>query len=66
MKVIVNGDSSDIRDGSTIAELLEGLQISRDRVAVEVGLEIVPKLRYDTHALRPGDRVEIVQFVGGG
>jgi thiamine biosynthesis protein ThiS len=35
-------------------------------VAVEVGLEIVPKARYDTHTLLEGDRVEIVQFVGGG
>jgi len=66
MKVIVNGDSADIRDGSTIAGLLEDLQIGRDRVAVEVGLEIVPKVRYDTHILQEGDKVEIVQFVGGG
>jgi sulfur carrier protein len=66
MKISVNGDSADIRDNSTVAELLEDLQIGRDRVAVEVGLEIVPKARYATHTLLEGDRVEIVQFVGGG
>jgi len=66
MKVLVNGDSTDIRDGCTVAELLEALQIGRDREAVEVGLEIVPKASYDSHALREGDKVEIVQFVGGG
>ena len=66
MKVIINGDSTDIRDNSTVAELLEGLQIGRDRVAVEVGLEIVAKALYDTHILLEGDKVEIVQFVGGG
>jgi len=66
MKVVVNGDSIDIVDGSTVAELLEGLQIGRDRVAVEVGLEIVPKAHYTTHILQEGDHVEIVQFVGGG
>jgi len=66
MKVVVNGESMDISDGLTVAGLLEGLQIGRDRVAVEVGLEIVPKAGYDTHALREGDKVEIVQFVGGG
>jgi sulfur carrier protein len=66
MKVMVNGDSTDIRDGITVAELLEDLQIGRDRVAVEIGLEIVPKAQYTTHILREGDRVEIVQFVGGG
>jgi sulfur carrier protein len=66
MKITVNGDSTDIRDGSTVAGLLEDLRIGRDRVAVEVGLEIVPKAHYDTHVLLEGDRVEIVQFVGGG
>lgn len=66
MKVIVNGDSADIREDRTVAGLLEDLQISRDRVAVEVGLEIVPKAQYDSHVLKEGDKVEIVQFVGGG
>jgi thiamine biosynthesis protein ThiS len=66
MKVIINGDSTDIRDGSTVAELLADLRIGRDRVAVEVGMEIVPKICYDTHTLAEGDRVEIVHFVGGG
>jgi len=66
MNVIVNGDSTNIRDNSTVAELLEDLQIGRDRVAVEIGLEIVPKARYDAHILLEGDKVEIVQFVGGG
>jgi len=66
MKVIVNGDSADVTDGCTVAGLLESLQIGRDRVAVEVALEIVPKARYDSHILLEGDKIEIVQFVGGG
>ena len=66
MKVMVNGDSTDIRDNSTVAGLLEDLRIGRERVAVEVGLEIVPKAHYDTHVLQDGDKIEIVQFVGGG
>lgn len=66
MKVVINGDPADIRDGSTVAGLLEVLQIGRDRVAVEIGQEIVPKARYDTHTLKEGDKVEIVHFVGGG
>ena len=66
MKVIVNGESTDIRDGITVAELLEVFQISRDRVAVEIGMEIIPKALYTTHTLQEGDQVEIVQFVGGG
>ena len=66
MQIIVNGEPADIRDGSTVAELLEHLQIGRDRVAVEAGLQIVPKASYDSHTLSEGDRIEIVHFVGGG
>ena len=66
MQVMVNGESTDIKSGSTVAELLELLQIARERVAVEVGLEIVPKANYDSHVLTEGDRIEIVHFVGGG
>jgi sulfur carrier protein len=66
MKVIVNGEVSDVRDGATVAELLVSLEINRDRVAVEVGREIVAKAGYDTSVLQDGDRIEIVQFVGGG
>jgi sulfur carrier protein len=66
MKVVVNGEPTEIRDGSNVAGLLEELQISRDRVAVEVGMEIVPKACYDTHTLQESDKIEIVQFVGGG
>ncbi|MBC8018362.1 MAG: sulfur carrier protein ThiS [Verrucomicrobia bacterium] len=66
MRVIVNGESTEARDGGSVAELLSQLQIQRDRVAVEVNLEIVPKSHYDSHTLADGDRIEIVQFVGGG
>jgi thiamine biosynthesis protein ThiS len=66
MRVMVNGESADIKDGCTVAELLDHLQIGRERVAVEVGLQIVPKANYDTYTLSEGDSIEIVHFVGGG
>jgi sulfur carrier protein len=66
MQVMVNGESADIKDGSTVAELIGHLQIGRERVAVEIGLQIVPKAKYDSHTLSEGDSIEIVHFVGGG
>ena len=66
MNIIVNGEPRDVSDGTTVAGLLDELGIERTRVAVEVGLDIVPKNRYAEHALQAGDRVEIVHFVGGG
>jgi len=66
MQVMLNGNPADIKEGSTVAELLEQLQIGRERVAVEVNLEIVPKSTYDSHTLATEDRIEVVHFVGGG
>ncbi len=66
MIITVNGTSTEVRDGCGIGDLLEQLAIRRDRVAVEVNREIIPKADHDTHLLAAGDEVEIVQFVGGG
>ena len=66
MRVMLNGEPSEISDKSTVADLLDSLRIGRERVAVEVNLDIVPKAMYGTRLLSAGDKIEIVHFVGGG
>ncbi len=66
MQVKLNGELREVPDGATIAGLLAHLGVKAPRVAVEVNEAVVTKDRYDTHALRAGDSVEIVAFVGGG
>ncbi len=66
MKLTVNGEVRELPDGTTVAALLELLKISAERVAVEVNEEVVRRARYAEARLSPGDRVEIVTFVGGG
>jgi len=66
MELRVNGNISNFHDGITIAELLKGLQIEPQRVAVEVNLEIIKKQDYQNYVLKHGDSVEVVNFVGGG
>ena len=46
--------------------LLATANFAERRIAVEVNREIVPKSRHGQHVLRDGDRVEIVQAMGGG
>ena len=50
----------------TIQDLLKELQIDQGRVIVEVNLSIVRKSEFPTFKLHDGDKVEIVNFVGGG
>jgi sulfur carrier protein len=66
MRVTVNGDARELRDGLTIDELVAALGLGARRVAVEVNLDVVPRTDYAQRALSDGDVVEIVQFIGGG
>jgi sulfur carrier protein len=66
MQLIVNGESLKLSDVKTLHELLDKLQIDPVRVIVEINLSIVRKSEYPTFQLNAGDKVEIVNFVGGG
>jgi len=63
----VNGEARRVAAGSSIQDLLRELGIAdRSRVAVERNRDVVPRARQEQTLLVPGDRVEIVTFVGGG
>ncbi len=66
MDIVVNGETRTIREGATVLSLLAELSLPESRVAVERNREIVRKAEFAGTALRDGDRVEIVTFVGGG
>jgi sulfur carrier protein len=65
MRIQVNGELREVRAG-TILALVEELGLDVRKVAVERNLEIVPKSLHAGTALADGDRIEVVQFVGGG
>jgi sulfur carrier protein len=66
MKLQINGEERELPDGLTLAELLHQLGMKADRVAVELNREIVRREAWPQTPLKTGDRLEIVQFVGGG
>jgi sulfur carrier protein len=66
MQIDFNGQRREISPHTTVAQLLEQLQLSDRHVAVEVNLELVPRGRHALHALAEGDRLEVVSLVGGG
>ena len=51
---------------ATVAALVDELGLDRRKVAVERNLVIVPRSLHASTPLADGDRIEIVQFVGGG
>ena len=65
-KIQLNGDPYEINDGTNLNELLNKLKIQKNKVAIEVNGEIVEKNKYPNLILNKGDKVEVVQFIGGG
>jgi sulfur carrier protein len=66
MHLRINGESRQVPDSLDVAGLVELLGMKSDRVAVELNREIVPRAEWQGRALREGDDLEVVHFVGGG
>ena len=62
----LNGEPYKIGEQARLAELIERLNLNRGRIAVEINHAVVPKAEYGDRVLKPGDKVEIINFVGGG
>jgi len=65
MRLVINGDERSYT-AAKLDALIEELGMKGDRVAVELNREIVPRQSWSATALKDGDRLEIVHFVGGG
>jgi sulfur carrier protein len=66
MRIEVNGEPRDVPEETTVTGLLSLLGVAGGPVAVERNREIVPRAQHASTALREGDQLEVVQFVGGG
>ncbi len=64
-RIVVNGDLRDV-SSMTVQALIVELGFDIRKVAVERNLAIVPKSLHAETKLAEGDRIELVQFVGGG
>ena len=66
MNLFINGKETSFNSPLTLAGLVEQLGMKPDRVAVELNRNIAPRDQWASISLAEGDRLEIVQFVGGG
>lgn len=69
MQITLNGERHEVAgsvSSVTVNELLAQLNIDARRVAVELNLVVLKRDAFGSTALREGDEVEIVNFVGGG
>jgi thiamine biosynthesis protein ThiS len=64
--ITLNGEPFEIDEPLSVADLLTRLAIDPRRVAIEHNLEILKRNAFPDTLVHEGDRIEIVNFVGGG
>jgi thiamine biosynthesis protein ThiS len=66
MQITINGEKKTIDNNTTLAALLNELNIDAQKVAVELNRNIINKSDYSKTILKENDSLEIVSFIGGG
>ncbi len=66
MQVTVNGVATDVAETTTVAALVAARGGEERRVAVAVNGEVVPRSRWETTGLTPGDSIEVLAPTAGG
>lgn len=66
MKVIVNGIEKEYQSDVSLEAVIEDLELVDKVMASAVNMEIVKKENWATFTLKEGDKLELLEFVGGG
>jgi sulfur carrier protein len=66
MRVLVNGEPTELERGATVESVLAGLELPHRGVAVAVDAEVVPRGKWPEHELDEGARVEVLRAIQGG
>lgn len=66
MKLIINGEEKEFNKNITVAQVLEKLRLNGKVMAAAVNMEIVKQNNWESHVLYDSDKLELLDFVGGG
>jgi thiamine biosynthesis protein ThiS len=66
IQVFINGKKKEICDNNNLISLLNFLEIDENGIAIEINLIVIPKSQYKNTIIQNNDKIEIVQFIGGG
>jgi len=66
MQITINAESQTVPEGSSVADLIDLLQLQNKRLAIEINKELVPRSTFASHKLSENDEIEIVHAIGGG
>jgi sulfur carrier protein len=66
IKIIINGEEKNIKKNSSLKEIIIDLQIEEKVMAAAINMEIVKKEDWASYIPKENDKLELLQFVGGG
>jgi sulfur carrier protein len=68
VRVVVNGETLDLDGAPSVRDVVTRVESNSARGGLAVALngEVVPRAEWDRTSLEPGDRVEVLNAVGGG
>jgi sulfur carrier protein len=66
VEIVINGTTREVTDNVSLQQLVANLNLTPERIAVELNREVIRQAQWMETILKAGDRVEIVHFVGGG
>ncbi|MEA2019037.1 MAG: sulfur carrier protein ThiS [Campylobacterota bacterium] len=66
MNIIVNGEDKSIEQNSSLQTIIQNLQIEDKVMAAAVNMDIVKKEDWSSFIPKENDKLELLQFVGGG
>ncbi|QKE27644.1 thiamine biosynthesis protein [Arcobacter acticola] len=66
MTLIVNGETKEFKDNLTLQNIITELQIENKVMAAAVNMNIVKKDDWNSFVPKNDDKLELLQFVGGG
>ena len=66
IKITVNGKQMTVNLKYSLKNLIDKLKLPIKKVAIEINREIVNRKRISRIILKTGDKIEIVNFIGGG
>ena len=66
MNVIINGESREFENEITLLKLLKELALEGKVMAAAVNMEIIKQNDWESYILKDSDKLELLDFVGGG
>ncbi|WP_373070389.1 sulfur carrier protein ThiS [Sulfurimonas sp.] len=66
MKLIINGENKEFNDGKSLQDILSELKLDGKVMAAAVNMEIVKQDNWSAYKPKDGDKLELLDFVGGG